>query len=213
LLNFSTEISNLNSLHSSDLLSHQRNFISPLLENTFSTEKRKCDLSTSNVNDKRDEPIEVSSFDEGKNKFFNEINEKIEINKKNSLTNICKHKNWNEKLPLNDDGSLLFYWYDAHEENLSKLETILVLFGKIFIKEKKCFESISVIVKNLSKKVYILPKIDKLDEANIMDKVKSEFEKLNQTKFSFIKKGTYSVKHKKYCLELPIPYSILIFLT
>jgi hypothetical protein len=96
---------------------------------------------------------------------------------------------------------------------LSKLETILVLFGKIFIKEKKCFESISVIVKNLSKKVYILPKIDKLDEPNLMEKVKLEFEKLNQTKFSFIKKGTYSVKHKKYCLELPIPYSILIFLT
>lgn len=88
----------------------------------------------------------------------------------------------------------------------------MIFFGKIFVKEKNSFESISVILKNLSKKVYILPKIDKLDEPDLMEKVKLEFEKLNQTKFSFIKKGRYSVKHKKYCLELPIPHSIKIFL-
>ena len=142
-----------------------------------------------------------------KNMFFDEIKETINSNKKEGIRNICKLKNLNEQIKTEDDGSILFYWLDAYEDNSGKGEPLVVLFGKTFNKEKGCYQSISVVIKNLYKKVYILPKLEKINEPNLLENLKMEFEKLNQTKFSYIKKGKYSIKKKKYCLELPIPYS------
>ena len=212
MYNFSQDLSSTNILNSTDLLYHQRNILSPNLEKIEVFEKRKIRNSPSKINGKSHETIDISLLDEEKNKFFNEINQKIEMNKKNSIKNVCKHKYWNDCVNPNEDGSLLFYWYDAHEEYLSKDNLLVILFGKIYIKEKQRFESISVVIKNLTKKVYILPKIEKLNEPNIIDNMKAEFEKLNQNKFSFIKKGNYSVKYKKYCFEMPIPFSNYILM-
>lgn len=139
------------------------------------------------------------------------MKENIEINKKKGLRNICELKNLNDAIQANDDGSILFYWYDAYEDNSGKGEPLVVIFGKIYNKDKNCFQSISIIMKNLLKKVYILPKLDKINEPNLLENLKSEFEKLNQIKFSYIKKGRYKIKQKKYCLELPIPYSNIAF--
>lgn len=141
-----------------------------------------------------------------KNEFYEEIQEKIELNKKRGLNKVCKTKSASKDLWTESDGSLLIYWYDAIEENILK-DPSIILFGKVFNKKTSVFESISIIIKNLSRKVYVLPKIDKMNQSGVMESLKAEMDKLNQTKFSYLKNITYSVKKKKYCLDLPIPYS------
>ena len=139
------------------------------------------------------------------------MKEKIEKNKKSNLRKICKLNPSSDSIPLNDDGSILFYMYDAYEEICGKGEPLVILFGKIYNKHLNNFQSISVVMKTLFKKIYILPKLDKRREPDIMSNLKSEFEKLNQTKFSFIKKGKYKIiRNKRYCLELPIPHGKII---
>lgn len=58
-------------------------------------------------------------------------------------------------LPVNDDGSLSFYWIDAHEENQG---ADIYLFGKIYNKEKNQFFSCSLHVKGMQRTFYVLPK-------------------------------------------------------
>jgi hypothetical protein len=179
-------------------MNDQRNVVSPMIENNS---KRKEVSSVENIN--------KSDFikQKIKNKFFDEIKERIEVSKRRGVSRSCRLKTSNNYIEKDDSGSILFYWYDAIEENIEK-DPNIVFFGKIFNIEKSKFESISVIVKNLHKKVYILPKIDRMNEPGIIENLQTEFEKLNQTRFSYIKKGKYSVRKKKYCLELPIPFSM-----
>ena len=186
--------------------------MSPLETDKKESLKRKLEdssLTMSSIRKSFDENINVSNFaNEKKNRFFEEMSQNIEKNKEKGTRNICKPKIMNETVkPTFDDGSLVFYWYYAYEENIQKSDPLIFLFGKVYNQEKDCFESLSVIIKNLNKKIYLLPKLDKIGEPNLKENMIVEFEKLRQTKFSYIKKGTYKQIKKKYCLELPIPYS------
>ena len=59
-------------------------------------------------------------------------------------------------LPLNDDGSLSFYWIDAHEENNG---ADLYIFGKIYQPQVKQFVSCAMKVNGMQREVYALPKM------------------------------------------------------
>ena len=49
-------------------------------------------------------------------------------------------------LPLNEDGTLSFYWIDAHEEGNG---AELYIFGKIYQKEERKFVSCSIKVNGM----------------------------------------------------------------
>ena len=121
------------------------------------------------------------------------------------------------KLPVCEDCSLMVYWYDAYEETNGN--PYIILFGKIYNSEDKSFNSISIVVRNLERKIYLLPKLNKLKDIDLEDKkileenkdltinMFQEFEELRKNKFSFIKKIQTKPVIKKYCFELPIPQS------
>lgn len=50
-----------------------------------------------------------------------------------------------------------FFWWDAYEDERSQPGVVL-LFGKTFSEEEKKFVSCSVVVKNIQRKVYLLPR-------------------------------------------------------
>ncbi|XP_076453850.1 DNA polymerase alpha catalytic subunit-like [Babylonia areolata] len=115
------------------------------------------------------------------------------------------------ELPLvsDDDGTqvLRFYWLDAFEDPYKQPGTVY-LFGKVWIESAKAHVSCCVTVKNIERKIYILPRPTKMDVKNqvstdepvtMMD-VYQEFnttvsEKHRISKFKS-KKGT-----KKYAFE------------
>jgi DNA polymerase alpha subunit A len=57
-------------------------------------------------------------------------------------------------LPLNPDGTLSFYWFDAHEENNE-----LYIFGKIYQPEVKAYVSCALKVNGMQREIYALPKL------------------------------------------------------
>ena len=59
-------------------------------------------------------------------------------------------------LKLNDDGTLSFYWFDAHEENYG---ADLYLFGKVWQPETKSFVSCSLKVQGMERTIFVYPKV------------------------------------------------------
>lgn len=59
-------------------------------------------------------------------------------------------------VPYNADGSLSFYWYDAHEENFG---ADIYLFGKVYHPEARKFVSCALKVNGMQRTVYALPKV------------------------------------------------------
>ncbi len=57
---------------------------------------------------------------------------------------------------MNADGSLSFYWIDAHEENNG---SELYVFGKILQKEVNQYVSCCLKVNGMQREVYALPKM------------------------------------------------------
>lgn len=64
--------------------------------------------------------------------------------------------NFDHPLKLNDDGTLPFYWFDAHEENYG---ADILLFGKVWQPEIQSFVSCTVVVKGMERTLFALPKI------------------------------------------------------
>lgn len=131
----------------------------------------------------------------------------IEIQPSNELQNsnsscISLRHNTIDKLPVQRDGSLRVYWYDAIEDNV-QLKPCVIFFGKVYEPNTKTWASISVIIKNIMKTLYIFPKNSNGED---LEKVYSEFEYLRKTKFSYIKQFMCKYVKKKYCFELPIPH-------
>jgi len=52
------------------------------------------------------------------------------------------------KIPYNSDGSLSFFWLDAHEENFG---SDIYLFGKVYVPETKKYVSCSLQVKGMQR--------------------------------------------------------------
>lgn len=59
-------------------------------------------------------------------------------------------------LPLNEDGTLSFYWIDAHEENNG---ADLFIFGKIYQNEERKYVSCSIKVNGMQRELFVLPKM------------------------------------------------------
>jgi DNA polymerase alpha subunit A len=141
------------------------------------------------------------------------INSNTNINYSNS-SNISMRQNSIEKLPTNSDGSIKVYWYDAVEDQVQS-KPCVIFFGKIFEPSSNTYSSISVVIKNIMRTLYIFPKIkDPNDDSylNTINKLYEEFDYLRRTKFSYIKNFQCKEIKKKYCFELPInhkEYTIL----
>ncbi len=64
--------------------------------------------------------------------------------------------NQKKELPLNQDGSLSIFWYDAHEEYGD--HGVVYLFGKCYNDKTRKFSSVCVQVKELERIMYAVPK-------------------------------------------------------
>ncbi len=172
----------------------------------------------SNSNNNENTPVSRSVPKVNDNYNYNsnsKINEKPDI----QFNNYNTRNTSDATLPKSEDGTLLFYWYDAHEETNNS--PYIILFGKIYNPETSRYHSLSVIIRNLERKIYLLPKLSKLknvdsDDNQALDANKEltfamfqEFEELRKNKFSYIKRIQTKSVIKKYCFELPIPHSIL----
>ena len=64
-----------------------------------------------------------------------------------------------ENVPLhkNPDGSVSFFWIDAHEDIATPGQ--IYLFGKVWSPQTKKYSSCTVIVRNLKRVMYAFPKI------------------------------------------------------
>ena len=61
-------------------------------------------------------------------------------------------------LPLNSDGSLNVFWYDAHYEEYNNSDGTVILFGKAFDHLTKKYVSVSIQVKEIERIMYAVPK-------------------------------------------------------
>ena len=113
--------------------------------------------------------------------------------------------NTNESLPVEKDGSLFVYWYDAYEEPNSKndIEPKVILFGKVK-NSNNDYSSISVIIRNLKKTLYLFPKLDESGKYYDTFEMFQEFDTLKRTKFNYIEDYESEEELKKYAFELPI---------
>lgn len=138
------------------------------------------------------------------------FNKQSEVKEETLLSsNISIRQSNNDVLPTNKDGSVYIYWYDAVEETIQS-KPCVIFFGKIYEPKYNSYTSISIVIRNIMRKVYIMPKPEYEDK---MSEVYTEFEQLRQKRFSYIKKFECKEKEKKYCFEMPIdpnkPHKVL----
>jgi DNA polymerase alpha subunit A len=149
-------------------------------------------------------PIQQENFATPTRPTFTENKESMSgivynINNDINSSDISMRTSLKEKLPTSSDGSLSVYWYDAIEDQI-QTKPVVIFFGKIYDPSVKSFVSISLVVKNIMRTLYIYPKISDLLA------VYKEFENLRSTKFSYIRDYMSKTEKKKYCFELPIPH-------
>jgi DNA polymerase alpha subunit A len=109
-------------------------------------------------------------------------------------------------LPLNEDGSLSFYWIDAHEENHG---TDLYLFGKIYQPEVKSFVSCALRVNGMERNLFFLPKIRKgLDGRKACNDIYTELKEKILPKFTTITNYKCKVVDRMYAFELPLAHGM-----
>ena len=87
------------------------------------------------------------------------------------------------KLPVEKDNSIKIFWYDAIEE-MSNNKPNVIFFGKIFEPTSQSYLSISIIIKDIYRTVFILPKPEYEDK---LENVYNEFEDLRKKRFNNIK--------------------------
>ena len=104
------------------------------------------------------------------------------------------------KLPIEKDNSIKIFWYDAIEESFNNKPNV-IFFGKIYEPQSKSYLSISIIIKDIYRTVFILPKPEYEEQ---QQKIYEEFEDLRKKRFNYIKEYHCKFINKKYCFELPI---------
>ena len=119
--------------------------------------------------------------------------------KDNNYTYI-PHNKTKYKLPIEDDNSIKIYWYDAIEESFNSKPNV-IFFGKIYEPQSKSYLSISIIIKDIYRTVFVLPKPEYEEK---IQEVYEEFDDLRKKRFNFIKEYQCKNVKKKYCFELPI---------
>ena len=114
-------------------------------------------------------------------------------------------------LPLNKDGTLSFYWFDAHEEN-NGLD--LYLFGKIYQPEVKSFVSCALKINGMQREIYALPKtkgkarsaLTKEEEDKQVMNIYTELDDIRKRKYPQITKWRCKPVTRKYAFEMPIQH-------
>ena len=104
------------------------------------------------------------------------------------------------KLPVEKDNTIKIFWYDAIEEMFNNKPNV-IFFGKIYEPNSKTFLSISIIIKDIYRTVFILPKPEYEDK---IQQVYEEFDDLRKKRFNNIKETKCKFIKKKYCFELPV---------
>ena len=120
-------------------------------------------------------------------------------NKDNSYSFLSFNKN-KYKLPVEKDNTIKIFWYDAIEEMFNNKPNV-IFFGKIYEPTSKSYLSISIIIKDIYRTVFILPKPEYEDK---IQKVYEEFDDLRKKRFNNIKEYQCKFIKKKYCFELPV---------
>ena len=69
-------------------------------------------------------------------------------------------------LPLNEDGSLSVFWYDAHEEQKQDGHVDIYVFGKTMGKDGN-YKSVALQIRNLSRVMFAVPKEQTGDLKNV----------------------------------------------
>ena len=129
--------------------------------------------------------------------------EQINIDNSDTKDNNYTYVSFNKtkyKLPIEKDNSIRIFWYDAIEESFNNKPNV-IFFGKIYEPQSNSFLSISIIIKDIYRTVFILPKPEFEDKAQ---QVYEEFDELRKKRFNYIKEYKCKFINKKYCFELPI---------
>ena len=116
-----------------------------------------------------------------------------------------------QPLPLKADGSLAFYWFDAHEENNGQ---DVYLFGKIYQPEIKQYVSCALKINGMQREIYALPKtkgkartaLTKEEEDKNVMNIYTELEDLRKRKYPNITKWRCKPVTRKYAFEMPIQH-------
>ena len=140
-----------------------------------------------------------------KSNFNREPKETSTLENSESKDNSYSYMSFNKakyRLPLEKDNSIKMFWYDAIEESFNNKPNV-IFFGKIYEPQSKSFLSISVIIKDIYRTVFILPKPEYESDDQIQ-KVYEEFDDLRKKRFNYIKEYQCKNVEKKYCFELPV---------
>jgi len=121
-------------------------------------------------------------------------------------SNISLRNSSCNKLPVNADDSLFVYWIDMIEEAVNRNNCVIV-FGKVYDPAEQRFSSISLVLKNIERILYIIPKDDKINGGKFdLKSVTNEFHEMRRNKFAAIDKVKTRETKKKYCFELPFEH-------
>ena len=114
-------------------------------------------------------------------------------------------------LHFNKDGTLSFYWFDAHEENNGQ---DLYIFGKVWQPEINQFVSCSLKVNGMQREIYALPKLkgkarsalSKEEEDKLVMNIYTELDDIRKRKYPAITKWKCKPVTRKYAFEMPIQH-------
>ena len=105
-----------------------------------------------------------------------------------------------DEFETNEDGSIDVYWIDAVEEKIRQ-NNVVLLFGKVKLKNQNVYTSITVIVKNITRKCYVLPRDSQAETIPYEDIFNEFWSKLQQT-CPTIKETVSKFIKRSYCFEL-----------
>jgi DNA polymerase alpha subunit A len=174
--------------------------------NTILTPIKQINFKDSTQNSNKDsllnkESLLNSNSNFNSNNHLHMSNSSISSNPNISLRNLNLNK-----LPINPDNSLFIYWIDMIEEIINRNHCVII-FGKVYEPEQQRFSSISLVLKNIERILYIIPKDDKINGGKYdLKSVTNEFHELRKNKFAAIDKVKTKEAKKKYCFELPIEH-------
>lgn len=111
---------------------------------------------------------------------------------------------------MNPDGTLSFFWIDAHEEQQG---SEFFLFGKIWQPQLNQYVSCSLKVDGMERTMYAIPKVKKArgtlteeEENKCLTNVYTELEEMRKKRFKDITQLKCKGVHRKYCFETPLEH-------
>jgi DNA polymerase alpha subunit A len=166
----------------------------------------------SQVNDTQVGQPEKEPEESALEKEWREIKQQNEQDRTMTMNSNQPIQNFEHALHKNNDGSLNFYWFDAHEESYG---SEIYLFGKVWQPETNSFVSCSVKVKGMERTLFALPKMkaNKARGSLSEDEEKAQqqamildFNNLRKERFKQIPGFKCKFVSRKYAFEMPISH-------